>query len=183
MYLLALLGLLKWTSTAVQKRNSRREQEPKCVPHFLSDFVLLLFVRFLVQLSCQFCPIFCPISSPTFFSDLLLLLYVWSFVRFTGPISCSIFCPIFSANSCPIFLSDILWSFVRFLSDILSDISPYFPVRFELFSSRKRRERVWTEGLNGWCKSPFTKISSGYLWTGPKYQITIGFVMLLEDPL
>ena len=130
MYLLALLGLLKWTSTAVQKRNSRREQEPKCVPHFLSDFVLLLFVRFLVRLSCQFCPIFCPILSPTFFSDLLLLLYVWSFVRFTGPISCSIFCPIFSANSCTIFLSDILWSFVRFLSDILSDISPYFLVRF-----------------------------------------------------
>ena len=155
-----------------------------------------LFVWFC---SPTFCPIFCPIPCPIvlsilsdllsdfksdfFFSDLLLLLYVWSFVRFTGPISCSIFCPIFSANSCPIFLSDILWSFVRFLSDILSDISPYFLVRFELFSSRKRRERVWTEGLNGWCKSPFTKISAGYLWTGPKYQITIGFVMLFEDPL
>ena len=147
--------------------------------YFLSDSLsncLVNFVRSFVRFQVRL-----------FFSDLLLLLYVWSFVRFTGPISCSIFCPIFSANSCPIFLSDILWSFVRFLSDILSDISPYFLsdlfVRFELFSSRKRRDRVWTEGLNGWCKSPFTKISAGYLWTGPKYQITIGFVMLLEDPL
>ena len=119
MYPLVLLGLLKWTSTVVQKRNSRRELEPKCVPQSLSDFLLLLFVR-------SFIRFLAPLSRPSFwsiFSDLSSDF----FLRFSGPISCSIFCPIVRIP---------VWYFVRFpvgylsnfLSDLLSDIIVQFLV-------------------------------------------------------
>ena len=131
MYPLVLLGLLKWTSTVVEKRSSRREM--------LSDFLLLLFVRsfirFLVPLSRpSFCSIFSYLSSnffsPIFFSffmsDLLsdflshflvpfLVRYfvlflvrisVWYFVRFLVRYFVLISCPIF----CRICLPDLNFS-------------------------------------------------------------------------
>ena len=67
MYLFVLLGLLgtfEMNFYGGAKRNLRTELEPKCVPHFLPEFLLLLFVRFLAcpivfsKFLFDFCPIF-----------------------------------------------------------------------------------------------------------------------------
>ena len=162
MYLLVLLGLLG--TFEMNFYGGTKTQFEKGTGTEMCPSIFVWFS------SPTFCPIFYPIPCPIvsskflfdlfrsfvrfFFSNLLLLLYVWSFVRFlvrfSGPISCSIFCPIFSTNFCLIFcpISSRIFCPIFcpiFLSDFLSDLF----ARFEFFGARKRRERVWTEGLNG----------------------------------
>ena len=164
MYLLVLLGLLG--TFEMNFYGGTKTQFEKGTGTEMCPSIFVWFS------SPTFCPIFYPIPCPIVSSKFLIDLFR-SFVRFFSPIFWSHFlldflsyssnsCLIFCAISCRIFVQFFVWSFVRyycpiscrifcpifrtiFLSDFLSDLF----ARFELFGARKRRERVWTEGLNG----------------------------------